>query len=110
LFLNQIGNRNHWLGLRVVGKSGRDMLGAAVDIVVEDTNILQRRVRTDGSYLSGNDPRVLVGLGAAARVKAVRVRWPGGAVEEWKDIKVDQYTTLKEDFSPAKAQRRKEEL
>jgi hypothetical protein len=110
LFLNQIGNRNHWLGLRVVGKSGRDMLGAAVEIVVEDTNILQRRVRTDGSYLSGNDPRVLVGLGAATRVKAVRVGWPGGAVEEWKDIKVDQYTTLKEDFSPAKAQRRKEEL
>jgi hypothetical protein len=110
LFLNQIGNRNHWLGLRVVGKSGRDMLGAAVDIVVEDTNILQRRVRTDGSYLSGNDPRVLVGLGAATRVKAVRVGWPGGAVEEWKHIMVDQYTTLKEDFSPAKAQRRKEEL
>jgi hypothetical protein len=53
-------------------------------------------VRTDGSYLSGNDPRVLVGLGGATRVKALRVRWPGGEVEEWKDVLVDQYTTLKE--------------
>jgi hypothetical protein len=95
LYLNQVGNRNHWLGLRVVGKSGRDMLGAVVEVVT-DNRVLRRRVRTDGSYLSGNDPRVLVGLGSAIRVKAVRVRWPGGAVEEWKDVLVDRYTTLKE--------------
>jgi len=96
LFLNQVGNRNHWLGLRLVGKAGRDMLGAQVEVVVDDNRSLQRRVRTDGSYLSGNDPRVLVGLGAATRVKAVRVRWPDGAVEEWKELIVDRYTTLKE--------------
>jgi len=96
LFLNQVGNRNHWVGLRVVGKSGRDMLGAVVEIVVGENNILRRRVRTDGGYLSGNDPRVLVGLGGATRVKAVRVRWPGGAVEAWKEVIVDRYTTLKE--------------
>jgi enediyne biosynthesis protein E4 len=107
LFLNQVGNRNHWLGLRLVGKAGRDMLGAQVEIVVDDGKSLRRRVRSDGSYLSGNDPRVLVGLGGATRVKAVRVRWPDGTVEEWKDVRVDQYTTLKEGFSPATAQRRR---
>ena len=96
LFLNQVGNRNHWLGLRVVGKNGRDMLGAVVEVVVSENNILRRRVRTDGSYLSGNDPRVLVGLGAVTRVKAVRVRWPDGAVEEWREPIVDRYITLKE--------------
>jgi len=107
LFLNQAGNRNHWLGLRLVGKAGRDMLGAQVEIVVDDTRKLRRRVRTDGSYLSGNDPRVLVGLGGATRVKAVRVRWPGGAIEEWNDVKINQYTILKEGVSPATAQRRR---
>jgi hypothetical protein len=96
LFLNQVGNRNHWLGLRVVGTSGRDMLGAQVEIVVDDKNTLRRRVRTDGSYLSGNDARVLVGLGSVTRVKAVRVRWPGGAAEEWKDVPVDRYSVLKQ--------------
>ena len=110
LFLNQVGNRNHWLGLRLVGKSGRDMLGAQVEIVVDANRVLRRRVRTDGSYLSANDPRVLVGLGAATQVKLVRVRWPDGAVEEWNDVLVDRYMTLKQGFSPAKAQRRKEEL
>jgi hypothetical protein len=96
LLLNQIGNRNHWLGLRLVGKSGRDMLGATVEIVVDENKVLQRRVRTDGSYLSANDPRVLVGLGAASRVKVVRVRWPDGAAEEWNNVRIDQYTMLKQ--------------
>jgi hypothetical protein len=96
LYLNQVGNRNHWLGLRLVGTSGRDMLGAQVEIVVDDQNTLRRRVRTDGSYLSGNDPRVLVGLGSVSRVKAVRVRWPDGVSEEWKDVPADRYTLLKQ--------------
>jgi len=52
-------------------------------------------VRTDGSYLSANDPRVLVGLGAALQVKLVRVRWMDGTVEEFKDLTIDKYTTLK---------------
>ena len=96
LLLNQVGSQNHWLGLRLVGKSGRDMLGAQVEIVVDEKNTLRRRVRTDGSYLSGNDPRVLVGLGQVSKVKAVRVVWPSGTVEERKDVRVDQYTMLRE--------------
>ncbi|HEU4509915.1 MAG TPA: CRTAC1 family protein [Pyrinomonadaceae bacterium] len=95
LFLNQVGNRNHWLGLRLVSKNGTDMLGARVDVVVSKDHVLRRRVRTDGSYLSANDPRVLVGLGAATRVQAVRVRWPDGTLEEFRDVPVGKYTTLK---------------
>ncbi len=101
LFLNQVGNRNHWLGMRFIGKTtGRDMLGAQVEIVISKNNVLRRRVRTDGSYLSGNDPRVLVGLGTATHVEAVRVRWPDGTVEEWRDLLLDQYTTLKAGTAP----------
>ena len=95
LFLNQVGNQNHWLGLRLTGKTGRDMLGAKVEVVITKDKVLRRRVRTDGSYLSANDSRVLVGLGSATRVQAVRVRWPDGTLEEFKDVPVDKYTTLK---------------
>jgi len=57
---------------------------------------LRRRSRTDGSYLCGNDPRVLVGLGLAKGVQSVRVRWPGGKVEEWQNVLPGQYQILKE--------------
>jgi hypothetical protein len=45
---------------------------------------------------------VVAGLGSAIQVEAVRVRWPGGAVDEWRDPRIDQYTTLKEGASPQK--------
>ena len=97
LLLNQLGNRNHWLGLRLVTKNGRDALGAQVDVIVKKNQVLRRRVRTDGSYLSANDPRVLVGLGNVTQVEAVRVRWPDGTVREWKSPTVDRYTKLTEE-------------
>jgi hypothetical protein len=95
LFVNEVGNRSHWLGLRIVGIDGRDLLGAKLEIVVSKNRALRRRVRTDGSYLSSNDPRVLVGLGTVDRVELVRVRWPDGTLEEFKNLSVDQYNTVK---------------
>jgi hypothetical protein len=96
LLLNNIGNRSHWMGLRLVGSSGRDMLGARVEVRQREGPSLWRRVRSDGSYASANDPRVLVGLGKATTPPTVRVRWPAGGLEEWSDVKIDRYTTLKE--------------
>lgn len=96
LLLNQVGNRNHWLGLRLTGKNGRDMLGARVAVVINKDQILHRRTRTDGSYLSANDPRILVGLGKVAQVEAIRVQWPDGSSEEFKAPLIDRYVVLKQ--------------
>ncbi len=95
LLLNNVGNRNRWLGLRLVGGSPpRDMLGARVGVFRRDGPPLWRRARTDGSYASAHDPRVLVGLGAAKVVPRVQVIWPNGSVEEWTDLAVDRWSTL----------------
>ena len=124
LLINELGSRNHWIGLRLVGagqgvvgasenvvsgfpgapKLGtseggsrtRDMLGARVGFVRADGTTLWRRARSDGSYASANDPRVLVGLGQSTVPPRVRVVWPGGTTEEWASVEVDRYTTLTE--------------
>jgi hypothetical protein len=96
LLVNNIGNRNHWLGLSLRGKQGRDMLGAQVVVIRRDGSKLWRRVRSDGSYASANDPRVLVGLGPSADAPTVQVRWPSGHVETWPDVAVNRWTTLQE--------------
>ena len=103
LFLNNIGNRNHWIGARLVGPAAsgtsgraRDMLGAELAVIRQDGPTLVRRARADGSYASANDPRVLVGLGASAARPRLLVRWPSGRVEEWSDVAIDQWTTLHE--------------
>ena len=95
LLMNAIGQQNHWLGLELVGRlTPRDMLGARVAFVLPDGSTLWRRARSDGSYASANDPRVLVGLADATTAPQVRVTWPGGVVEEWGDLPIDQYTTV----------------
>jgi hypothetical protein len=85
----------------LVGKNvNRDMLGARVEIVITKNNVLWRRARTDGSYLSANDSRVLAGLGSAVKVEAARVHWPDGSTEDWKDPVIDRYTTWREGTVP----------
>ena len=97
LLLNGIGQRRHWIGLRLVGQDGRrDMLGARVAVTRSDSLTMWRRARADGSYASANDPRVLVGLGNSALSLRVRVYWPDDRAEEWSGVMPDQYTSLKE--------------
>ena len=98
LLVNNVGSQNHWIGLRLVGgtTTRRDMLGARVGVVLADGSTRWRRVRSDGSYASANDPRVIVGLGEATEVRRVQVRWPSGETEEWPDPAVDAWTTFAE--------------
>ena len=97
LLINQIGNRNHWVGLKLVGRDGkRDMLGARVAIGRKNGPTLWRRVRSDGSYASANDPRVLAGLGTSSEPPSLEVHWPGGRIEKWAHVPIDRWTTLRE--------------
>jgi hypothetical protein len=95
LLLNQTPVR-HWIGLRLSGPGGRDMLGARVEIVRSPSHSLWRRAHADGSYASANDPRVVVALGDSAEPPVVRVTWPDGATETWNGLPVDKYSTLRE--------------
>jgi hypothetical protein len=96
LLLNVTGQRRHWVGVRAVGANGSDSLGARVAITASSGPTRWRRTRSDGSYASANDPRVLVGLGTLSDPVRVRVVWPDGRVEQWRDVPIDRYTTLRE--------------
>jgi len=101
LLLNNVGHRKQWFGLRLVSKDGgRDLLGTKVEVMSSNKSVLHRRARTDGSYLSANDPRVLVGLGNVARIETVRVRWPDGSSAEWKNPPLNKYHTWKQGTVP----------
>jgi len=96
LLINQVGQRRHWLGVRVVeGDPPRDVPGARVGLFRSDGSALWRRVRTSGSYASANDPRVLFGLGDETSVERLRVEWPGGAAEEWEVTGIDRYMIVR---------------
>ena len=96
LLINQAADGRHWIGLRLIGATGRDMLGARIEVTQKGQPKRWRRARTDGSYASANDPRVLVGLGESAEAVDVRVTWPNGKVDTWSQLPVDRYSTLRE--------------
>lgn len=103
LLLNRAKNANRWLGLRLLSREGRDALGARVEVRREKGPPLHRRVRSDGSYLSAGDPRVLVGLGPDPGSTSVRVVWPGGREESWPPFELDRYHVLREGTAPGGA-------
>jgi hypothetical protein len=101
LLRNDGGNKNHWLGIRLVGtKSNRDGIGARVTLSVGD----QQRSREfvgGTSYCSTSDQRLLMGLGKFEKVNSVIVQWPSGQVTTTKDLAVDRYLTIREEATPA---------
>jgi hypothetical protein len=98
LLRNESGSENHWLGVRLQGtRCNRDAVGARIQWSAG--GIERQRLKTGGgSYLSSHDPRLVLGLGKAARVDSVEVRWPGPGdrIERFLDLAVDRYVTLVE--------------
>jgi hypothetical protein len=97
VLLRNDGTKNRWLGLSLVGaKSHRAGTGARL-VVTDATGRKQTFDATAaGSYLSSNDPRILVGLGAATGVSTVEVRWPSGRKQTLEKPEIDRYLTIKE--------------
>jgi hypothetical protein len=95
VFHNELGAGSNWFGLRLLSGK-RDAYGARVEVRRAGAPVIWRRVRADGSYLSANDPRVLVGLGKQAKVDALLVHWPDRIVESFDVPPLERYTTLVE--------------
>ena len=97
---NDMGSRQHWLGIRAVdGRYRRDAVQARITLARPGRTML-RRVHTDGSYGSASDPRIVFGLGDEASAQTVRVDWAGGGVEEFRNLAVDRYWVLERGKTP----------
>ena len=96
--------KGSWLGLRLVtGDPPRDALGARVTVLRQGRPSLVRTVRTDGSYASAGDPRLLFGLGDEPRIQALDVQWPGGQRERFAPFEAGRYHTLRQGTGQAVA-------
>ena len=95
LYRNVAANRGHWLLVRAIDPAlRRDAYGAEVTVRAGSRRWV-RSVNPGYSYLSSNDPRVHIGLGAAARVDAIDVSWPDGTVEAFPGRSADQVVELR---------------
>jgi hypothetical protein len=95
---NTAASRANWIGLRLASKRANP---AAVGAIVRWSFggvVRSRLVSAGGSYLSGHDPRVLLGLGNARTADWVEVVWPkpSSAVDRAANVPINRYFTFEE--------------
>jgi len=91
-------NRN-WIGFRLIGAKGADVVGARV--VLETAGGKQTKFQQGGaSYASTNDPRLLFGTGADAKIAKATVYWPSGKSQELADLQPGAYYDVPEGEVP----------
>ncbi|HZO87693.1 MAG TPA: CRTAC1 family protein, partial [Chthonomonadaceae bacterium] len=104
LLHNETPTRNHWLTVRLIGtRSNRNAYGARV-VVKVGGRTQTAYAHSGSSYLSASDARLAFGLGAAARVDSVAVRWPSGRRQEWTNLAPDRIYQLIEGAAEARPQ------
>jgi hypothetical protein len=95
------GNGNDWVSLRLVGtKANRSALGARIKLTVHDEGHAPRAIyRTVGSVSSfgGSPLQQHIGLGKAAEILSVEIRWPGNPVPQvFSSVAKNQFLEIKE--------------
>lgn len=96
LLKNNAGAGNHWVGLRLQGTTcNRDAIGARITWSVGGVK-RSRLKNSGGSYLSSHDPREVIGLGQAAKLDWLEIRWPlpSRRVDRFTDVPADRYVTI----------------
>ena len=96
LLRNEGASGNNAIVIRLIGTmTNHDAIGARVKVTAGGVTQL-REVKAGSSYLSQNDLRVHVGLGKAARIDRLEVRWPNGQSEMVNGAMVNQIVTVTE--------------
>ncbi|WP_435015348.1 FG-GAP-like repeat-containing protein [Tundrisphaera sp. TA3] len=94
--LRNVGEGGHWLGVRLVGsKSGRTPIGARV-VCRAGGSTSTRWLSSGTSYLSSSDQRLWFGLGTAATIDELEIRWPSGAISRRSNFPADRIIELVE--------------
>jgi hypothetical protein len=119
IFENRVGNRNHWLNVRLVGKgaakggANREAIGARITVRAGDLT-LTRMISGGLGHAGHNDAlEASFGLGERTRVDSLTVRWPGpggpgprrgdaDSVTELRDVPVDQFLVICEGQAAAR--------
>jgi hypothetical protein len=98
LLRNNVGSKNNWLGIKLVGKNANtDAIGARITYQAGDLRA-SRIKAAGGSYLSSHDPRLVLGIEQRPKLDWLEVKWPSPSklTEKFTDLPINRYITLVE--------------
>jgi len=98
LLHNRAAEGRNWLGLTLEGRTcNRDAIGAKI-IYKADGKVFQRFKNSGGSFLSSNDPRMILGIGSATKIDELEIHWaaPSKHVDKLHDMAANRYVHIVE--------------
>lgn len=96
LWRNDTLNNNNWVVLKLKGTlSNKSAIGARVEVTA-GASTLVKEVSGGAGRGSFNSLPVEFGLGTATGIDNVKVRWPNGSIENFKNIGINQIQTITE--------------
>jgi enediyne biosynthesis protein E4 len=107
LLRNDNANENDMLRIKTVGtRSNRDGIGAKVTVKTNTGTRLFAMVKTGSSYLSQSELPLTFGLGKpeADKTVSLEIVWPSGQKDAIRDVKPNQFITVKEGKGVVSAQ------
>lgn len=91
LYRNSLNSGNRSIRFHLRGtKSNRDAIGAIVRLTTSEST-QSRMVRTGSSYLSQSELALTFGIGRQEKASRIVIEWPGGSVQEFRDLKPGGY-------------------
>lgn len=99
LLRNDQASDQHWIQIKLKGtKTNKDGIGAKVKLIAGD-KMFTDEVHSGRGYQSHYGSRLHFGLGNLTKIDKVKVHWPGGEIETFQNIQIDQITNLTEGTS-----------
>jgi hypothetical protein len=97
LLRNDGGNKQNWIKIKLVGtQCNRTAIGARVRVVT-GKHAQMDEVNSGSSVMSQSDLRLHFGLGKAATVDLIEVKWPTTQkIEKFTQVKANQILTIRE--------------
>jgi hypothetical protein len=99
VYKNTVTPKHHWIEFQLEGggaaRSNRSAIGAEIHLFRAGMQQL-RQVEGGNGFAAQNQRRVHFGLGPAAQVDSVVIRWPSGTVERLRSPAVDTLHVIRE--------------
>jgi hypothetical protein len=96
IYRNAVDRGRHWIEIELEGTaSNRSAIGARVDVYWNGRHQVQE-VSGGSGFSAQNDRRLHYGLGAAAAIERIEIRWPSGRKQTIERPAVDTRLRVKE--------------
>jgi hypothetical protein len=94
ILMNQNKTTNNWIGFKLLRTDiNREDTGAVIIVSLSNKKIY-RQLKTDGSYASAHDSRIVIGIGKTSNIDSVKIVWSDGTQQILNTYKINSYQTI----------------